>query len=491
MALVLTLAVISVFAPTCAIRSDIRPIGDVVREFGYDMEAHTIHTSDGYMLTTHRLLGRSREQTHAEPVVLVEGMLQSSASNLAKGKGIAYSLVDQGFDVWLTNYRGNLYSRQHETISPDSPAFWNFTLHEMGTKDLPATIDYVLTHTQHNQLIYLGFSMGTTMFWVLASSLPQYQNKVSVMVAVDPVARPSNMRLLKNDFSRTTIYALFKTLWTLKKCEVMSYGDTTSSILSRLCSGKFRFTCERFVDKMNRFQKEEMEVDAAFKMIPYSPAGISVKVILHFIQIACAKRFQQFDYGSRGNRQMYGSTQPPQYDLQRIQLPVYLVYSDKDKVATKQDIEWLADQLPRRPTRKIESVRNFSHLDFSLNFDLRALFQFEKYLNLLTAKLSVEKDIRQEEMNSSFKIQEQTEGEIFALNERIEALQANLRQRDLSISSVIAENLDARYDQICDARSELIPYLVRYGCQIWNMSRYVIPNLARYRIQIWDQSTFP
>lgn len=38
-----------------------------------------------------------------------------------------------------------------------------------------------------------------------------------------------------------------------------------------------------------------------------------------------------------------------------------------------QDIEWLADQLPRRPTRKIESVRNFSHLDFSLNKDLENL----------------------------------------------------------------------------------------------------------------------
>lgn len=48
----------------------------------------------------------------------------------------------------------------------------------MAYYDLPATIDYVLKVTQVEELYYVGFSMGTTIFWAMMSDRPEYNHKV-------------------------------------------------------------------------------------------------------------------------------------------------------------------------------------------------------------------------------------------------------------------------------------------------------------------------
>lgn len=61
-----------------------------------------------------------------------------------------------------------------------------YSWHEMGTYDLPATIDYILSVTGLEKLIYVGHSQGTTQYFAGISTRPEYNSKIRIMVALAP-----------------------------------------------------------------------------------------------------------------------------------------------------------------------------------------------------------------------------------------------------------------------------------------------------------------
>lgn len=96
-------------------------------------------------------------------------------------------MADLGYDVWMGNFRGNTYSRKHESLNPDLPEFWCFTFHELAVHDLPAMIDYVLDKTGAKTISYVGHSQGTTTPLILLSSLPEYNQKLKTVNLFAPI----------------------------------------------------------------------------------------------------------------------------------------------------------------------------------------------------------------------------------------------------------------------------------------------------------------
>lgn len=80
----------------------------------------------------------------------------SSADYILSGpeKAIAFILADLGYDVWLSNIRGNTYSRHHVKLSNSDKEYWDFSFHEMAIYDVPAEIDYIYSHRKSKLLIY-------------------------------------------------------------------------------------------------------------------------------------------------------------------------------------------------------------------------------------------------------------------------------------------------------------------------------------------------
>lgn len=59
-------------------------------------------------------------------------------------------------------------------------------------------------------------------------------------------------------------------------------------------------------------------------------AGSSIKPLIHFAQEWQSGKFRQYDYGREKNMLIYNSPEPPDYDVTKITVPIYLFYSKND-----------------------------------------------------------------------------------------------------------------------------------------------------------------
>jgi len=134
----------------------------VVDQLGYPLEKHIYRTKDGYINTLYRIPGpRGTAPGEGDqpgtcngapkPVAMYQhGLCDSCVGCLCDEEdSLGLRLVNEGYDLWMNNSRGNRYSRDHSYLDPDErgadvPAeFWKFSFHELAIYDQPAAWEYI------------------------------------------------------------------------------------------------------------------------------------------------------------------------------------------------------------------------------------------------------------------------------------------------------------------------------------------------------------
>jgi len=167
------------------------------QSYGMRFEEHKIVTEDGYILSAYRLPGKLTEKMRdtkgKPPVMLQHGLLDNSATFTigAFNLSLPFLLSEAGYDVWMTNTRGNFNSYEHlnpkeYSVFDAHSKYWNFSFDEMAIYDLPANIEYILDYTSHEKLTYIGHSQGTIQFFA-ANSMKNWASKIEAFVGLGPV----------------------------------------------------------------------------------------------------------------------------------------------------------------------------------------------------------------------------------------------------------------------------------------------------------------
>ncbi|OAP61232.1 hypothetical protein AYL99_03433 [Fonsecaea erecta] len=340
--------------------------------FGYYAEEHVVQTGDGYLLGVHRLPFRKGEehsgiQVNAgadsirKPVVyLHHGLLMNSEVWVClteEERCLPFTLVQQGYDVWLGNNRGNKYSKKSTKHSPVSARFWNFSMDEFAFHDIPNTIDYILSTTSQPSLSYIGFSQGTAQAFATLSIHPQLNEKVNLFIALAPAMSPAGL-------SNGIVDALVKTnphllFLAFGRKSILSSATMWQSIL-------YPPIFVRLIDMSLSFlfawYGRNISVQQKLAAYPHLYSFTSTKSVVHWFQIIRNKSFQMYDDDS-SNRFSIGASnryyKVAKFPTRNIKTPIVLVYGGSDSLV---DIRVMLRELPRHTIAT--EIPHFEHLDF-------------------------------------------------------------------------------------------------------------------------------
>ncbi|KAL5288838.1 LIPA.2 family protein [Megaselia abdita] len=345
---------------------------EIIKQDGYPVETHEIITSDGYEITFFRIPTSPKFEVDnkTKPVVLaVHGFISSSDVWILSGpdNSLAYNLADAGFDVWLSNARGNSYGLKNNKIlfGRLSPRFWDFSWNEIANIDLPAQIDYILEKTGQPALHYIGHSQGTTSYCALLSDQPEYNEKILTGSLLSPVVFMDNMDspfapLLPLIGNAPAISALIGNFEFLPQTNFLAlFGSVAcreKSITNAICSNVIFLAAG--------FDPGNLNYTLVPKITATHPAGSSTGQFLHYIQNYISGGFNHYDYGFIKNRLKYGSKDPPAYNLSNIKVPTSLYYGNNDYLSSQIDVQRLASELSNvREVHEID-VPTWNHFDF-------------------------------------------------------------------------------------------------------------------------------
>ncbi len=360
------------------LKNKLLSIEEIITSYGYPLEVHKIETSDGYILTLFRITGHKNDKHHTnrfkQPVLFQHGLLDSSDGWVCNTEEncLPFLFANTGFDVWLSNSRGNKHSKLHKEFSPTSYEFWSYSFHEMGYYDIPAIIDHIYlknSSAMTHKLIYIGHSQGTCMLFSGLTLRPQYyKEKLKLFIALAPVARISNMQstflksleTLQVDkfMSSTGQYELFPD---------NSYNNSSfQSLISKSFPSLSHLAIDLISDNNSEVNNNPLDV-----YLSHYPSGTSLKSMLHFLQNLKSGGFYNYDYKREANMFIYGQVTPLEYDLSKIpdDLPIMMIAGKEDKLATITDVKWLKSKIKKNVVF-YEEKENMGHISFLMGKDL-------------------------------------------------------------------------------------------------------------------------
>lgn len=108
-------------------------------------------------------------------------------------------MADQGYEVYLVNNRGvvvDVTTAVKPTYIATHPGmkvkqfgeqeYWQWSMDDMATQDVPAAINFVTEHSQSTRVHYVGHSQGNAQMSIALTVMPDLKNNIATFTMLAP-----------------------------------------------------------------------------------------------------------------------------------------------------------------------------------------------------------------------------------------------------------------------------------------------------------------
>lgn len=372
-----------------------RNASELIRDRGYPVEEHYVSTPDGFILNLQRIPRGRRTSNSKSPksvVFLQHGLTMDSTNWVlnSPSDSLGYILADRGFDVWLGNIRGNMYSQRHVKLNPSQDEFWDWSWQEMARYDLPAMLNYALNVSGQSQLFYVGHSQGTLIGFTGFSSNPELASKVKMFFALAPVYTVGHC----SEIIRSTAYTLYPAMHGFQNFHtgrMMTRKLVQMLTEKSLCDGGFEEkVCYDLGQELFGFDSSNINMTRVPVILSHWGSGTSFKNFVHFGQMVLSKKCAQFDHGYIHNFIRYGQLYPPEYKVENMATPTVLFSGSNDKLASPKDVKLLKKRITN--LRYFEEIKEWNHVDFVFGNDAPGLL-YSRMMDMMEMELVLGADM--------------------------------------------------------------------------------------------------
>nr|XP_023020513.1 lipase 1-like [Leptinotarsa decemlineata] len=282
---------------------------------------------------------------------------------------LARLLGDLGYDVWMLNYRGSWYSKNHIRLKPTDSNFWKFNINHLGVYDVRSTVRMVNEIT-NRQSIYIGYSMGATGFFIYSSTYPEEAKRyVKGIITLAPVINYKDVKsILKLSryfwpFARRLVYSLW-------------HGEILPgySVLLKpfLTNKQGIYFIQFFLNIIFGDDFEQIDPLNFPQAMTQMLDTVGVELYTHYYQFYLTGEFRNYDYDIERNMEVYGQPYPPTYNLTQIPVPMSIFLGANDWLATETNGKQIYSEI--QPSLRcgydVVPFKKWSHLDFLIAKDL-------------------------------------------------------------------------------------------------------------------------
>jgi lysosomal acid lipase/cholesteryl ester hydrolase len=265
-----------------------------IKAWKYPVEEHVVRTSDGYHIGLQRIPhGRYQSKPSSFPVIVWHGLSTCSEMFVCSTPedSLAFVLSDSGYDVWLANARGSKYSSKHDHLKASDKKYWEFSMDDYATMDVPAVVDYILDKTGSKHVSYVGFSQGSAQVFAALSLCEDLNHKINHVFALAPAMKPKQIKneyivKLLEKYGPNVIYSLFGRKAFLPIAEnLKQYAPTRFN--HAVVKGAMQFLLQWKLDKFGDIDRQAALFQNVF-------STTSMRSIVHWFQIIDHGRFITF-----------------------------------------------------------------------------------------------------------------------------------------------------------------------------------------------------